>query len=62
MSADYEKLYHYLFNRITDALGELDAGRVDTARTVLAAAQIRTEESFGKCPKMIQVRYKPILE
>ena len=44
MAADYEKLYFYLFNRITDALGELDAGRVDTAWTVRAAAQIRHEE------------------
>ena len=58
MLADYEKLYHYLFNRITDALGELDAGRVAAARTVLAAAQIRTEEMYideekvlGNAPK-----------
>lgn len=58
MAADYEKLYFYLFNRITDALGELDAGRVDTARAVLAEAQIRTEEMYideekvlGNAPK-----------
>ena len=27
MSTDYEKLYFYLFNRITDALEELEEGR-----------------------------------
>ena len=54
MAADYEKLYFYLFNRITDALGGLDAGRVDTARTVLAAAQIRTEETYIDEEKVLE--------
>lgn len=54
MAADYEKLYFYLFNRITDALGELDAGMVDTARTVLAAAQIRTEEIYIDEEKVLE--------
>ena len=58
MAADYEKLYLYLFNRITDALGELYAGRVDTAGAVRAEAQMRTEEMYideekglGNAPK-----------
>ena len=54
MAADYEKLYHYLFNRVTDALGELDAGRVDTVRTALAAAQMRTEEMYIDEEKVLE--------
>lgn len=38
MAADYEKLYFYLFNRITDALEELEKGRSETARLLLVRA------------------------
>ena len=43
---DYEKLYYYLFNRITDALSELEAGRAEAARDVLISAQTRAEELY----------------
>ena len=46
MPTDYEKLYYYLFNRITDALKELEAGRAEAARAVLVSAQVRAEELF----------------
>lgn len=50
---DYEKLYGYLFNCITDALAELrvfvnvkEAGRAEAARAVLISAQMRAEEMY----------------
>lgn len=48
---DYEKLYYYLFNRITDALSELEEGRAEAARAeaarnVLISAQMRAEELY----------------
>ena len=46
MPVDYEKLYFYLFNRITDALEELEKGRAGTARSILVSAQQRAEEMF----------------
>ncbi len=46
MSASYEKLYYYLFNRITDALRELDAGRGEEARDALISAQVCAEAMF----------------
>lgn len=46
MSTDYEKLYFYLFNRITDALEELEEGRAGTARSILVSAQQAAEEMF----------------
>lgn len=46
MAADYEKLYFYLFNRITDALEELEKGRSETARLLLVSAQQAAEEMF----------------
>ncbi len=41
---DYEKLYGYLFNCITDALAELEAGRAEAARAVLISAQMSAEQ------------------
>lgn len=41
---DYRTLYFYLFNQITDAVEELDAGMYAEARERLAAAQSSTEE------------------
>lgn len=46
MSTNYEELYFYLFNRITDALGELDAGRMEAARELLVSAQQGAEEMY----------------
>lgn len=46
MAVDYEELYFYLFNRITDALGELDAGRMEAARELLVSAQQCAEEMY----------------
>lgn len=43
---DYEKLYFYLFNRITDAISELEAGRAEAARAVLVSAQQGAEELY----------------
>lgn len=43
---DYEKLYGYLSNCITDALAELEAGRAEAARAVLVSAQMRAEEMY----------------
>lgn len=43
---DYEKLYYHLFNRITDALSELEAGMAEAARNVLISAQMRAEELY----------------
>lgn len=43
---DYEKLYGYLSNCITDALAELEEGRAGTARSILVSAQQAAEEMF----------------
>lgn len=41
---DYKKLYHLLFNAITDALGAIDRLELTTAIQQLKEAQIRAEE------------------
>ena len=46
MQIDYEKLYHLMFNRVTDALRELERGRVDTAKELLISAQQAAEELY----------------
>lgn len=46
MTIDYEKLYHLMFNRVTDALRELERGRVDTAKGLLVSAQQAAEEQY----------------
>lgn len=43
---DYEKLYYYLFNRITDALAQLEAGNTAAARAVLVSAQQGAEAMY----------------
>lgn len=43
---DYEKMYHILFNAITDALRELDAGRTEVAALLLMEAQRETEKLY----------------
>lgn len=43
---DYEKLYHLLFNAITDALDVLDQGDAQTARATLIRAQQQAEELY----------------
>ena len=43
---DWEKLYHLLFNRITDALGELEQRNYGTAETILRDAQQDSEAAY----------------
>lgn len=44
--ADYKKLYHLLFNAITDSLEELGRLDVPAAIRLLEGAQIKAEELF----------------
>ena len=46
MPVNFEILYFYLFNRVTDALEALEAGRTDEAREALIEAQRRTEGMY----------------
>ncbi len=43
---DYEKLYHLLFNAITDALEQLDAQNYGEAKETLISAQQEAEEIY----------------
>ena len=43
---DYEKLYHLLFNTITDALEQLDAQNYGKAKEALISAQQKAEEIY----------------
>ena len=43
---DYEKLYHGLFNAITDALDALEKGNVLLAKCLLIRAQQAAEEAY----------------
>ena len=43
---DFERLYHILFNAITDALRKLEAGEPLEAARLLVEAQRRTEELY----------------
>lgn len=52
---DYEKLYHLLFNTITDALRRIEAGSLDAARFLLIRAQQEAEEIYikaGECASL----------
>ena len=49
----YKKMYHLLFNAITDALEELRAGRRENAVELLKTAQITTEEIFISSDEML---------
>lgn len=42
----YEKLYHLLFNAITDALRELEAANYGRAEDILKKAQCDAEEVY----------------
>ena len=44
--SDYEKMYHMLFNAITDALEELEKDAPDAAADILRQAQCDTEEMY----------------
>lgn len=44
--ADYEHLYHIMFNAATDALERLKSGYVHQASWILEKAQARTEEEY----------------
>lgn len=46
MPVNFEILYFHLFNRVTDALEALEAGRTDEAREALIEAQRRTEGMY----------------
>ncbi len=43
---DYAKMYRILFNAMTDALRELEAGRPEQARQIIIEAQRLTEELY----------------
>ena len=45
-SADYQKLYSLLFNRITDALEQLEQQNFGIARNLLIQAQQEAEEVY----------------
>lgn len=46
MNVDYRQLYTYLFNQITDAIYDLDSGKVDAARRRLIMSQRQAEEMY----------------
>ena len=43
---DYEKLYHLLFNAITDALKQMESQNFVTAKETLITAQQEAEELY----------------
>ena len=43
---NYEKLYHLLFNAITDALEQMEKENYGTAKETLIAAQQQAEEIY----------------
>lgn len=43
---EYRKLYIFLFNKITDAIEQMDAGKPASAREVLVEAQREAEELY----------------
>ena len=43
---NYEKLYHLLFNAITDALEQMEKQNFGTAKETLIAAQQKAEEIY----------------
>ena len=42
----YEKMYLVLFNRVTDAIEELERGDAERAKTILIRAQQDAEELY----------------
>ena len=43
---DYEKLYHLLFNAITDALEQMESQNYGDAKATLIAAQQKAEDIY----------------
>jgi len=43
---DYEKIYHLLFNAITDALEQIEQQNFGSAKDLLIAAQQQAEEIY----------------
>lgn len=43
---DYQKLYVFLFNKITDAVKAIDTGDVSSARAIMIKAQQEAEEMY----------------
>ncbi|MEE1534572.1 MAG: hypothetical protein U0K13_05395 [Oscillospiraceae bacterium] len=43
---NYEKLYHLLFNAITDALEQMEKQNYGSAKDLLITAQQKTEEIY----------------
>lgn len=43
---DYEKLYHLLFNAITDALKQMESQNFGTTKETLITAQQEAEELY----------------
>ncbi len=41
---NYEKMYHLLFNAITDALEQMEKQNLGSAKDLLTTAQQKTEE------------------
>lgn len=42
----YKKMYYRLFNRITDALRQLERGNITAACDLLKQAQLETEQMY----------------
>ena len=42
----YEKMYHLLFNAITDALEQMEKQNLGSAKDLLTTAQQKTEEIY----------------
>ena len=43
---NYEKMYHLLFNAITDALEQMEKQNLGRAKDLLTSAQQKTEEIY----------------
>ena len=43
---NYEKMYHLLFNAITDALEQMEKQNLGSAKDLLTTAQQQTEEIY----------------
>ena len=43
---NYEKMYHLLFNPITDALEQMEKQNLGSAKDLLTTAQQKTEEIY----------------
>ena len=43
---NYEKMYHLLFNAITDALAQIEKQKYGDAKSTLIAAQQKAEEMY----------------